>query len=68
VENSWVRIATLDPDSDAIHVFADGKFEPYTITNSKLPVVSRSAEWYRGWRGPLGIAAIKPAALKEAGQ
>jgi hypothetical protein len=56
--NEWVQIATLDPASDAIHVFHQGEFRPYTPEKTELPVVRSSAAWYRGWRDHLGYARI----------
>jgi uncharacterized protein YbcC (UPF0753/DUF2309 family) len=61
--NDWVQLATLDPDSPAIHLFQHGRFEPYFPETGSLPVVSSSVDWYRGWRDHLGYAVIKPQPL-----
>jgi uncharacterized protein YbcC (UPF0753/DUF2309 family) len=58
VRNGWVHIATLDPTSTAIHVFRDGRFEPYRPGPAGLPVAPSSLSWYRGWRDHLGFASI----------
>jgi uncharacterized protein YbcC (UPF0753/DUF2309 family) len=58
--NDWVQLATLDPESPAIHVFHQGRFEPYVAETTSLPVVAASVDWYRGWRDHLGYAVVKP--------
>jgi uncharacterized protein YbcC (UPF0753/DUF2309 family) len=57
--NGWVQVATLDPDSDEIHVLRGGQFERYRPDTSELPVVTTSLDWYRGWRDHLGFAQIE---------
>jgi uncharacterized protein YbcC (UPF0753/DUF2309 family) len=57
--NDWVQLATLDPDSPAIHFFQQGRFEPYVPESNTLPVVASSIDWYRGWRDHLGYAVVK---------
>jgi uncharacterized protein YbcC (UPF0753/DUF2309 family) len=64
--NAWVQIATLDPESSAIHVFREGDFEPYVPQCLELPAAESSLAWYRGWREHLGFAAIGPAASRDA--
>jgi hypothetical protein len=58
ISNHWVQIATLDPDSNRIDVYQGDRFERYESGQNKLPIVSSSADWYRGWREPLGFAKI----------
>lgn len=62
VGKGWVQLATLDPHSAAIHVYRDGRFEPYAPRSADLPVVPSSQAWYRGWRDHLGYASIVPDA------
>ena len=57
--NDWVQLATLDPDSPAIHLFRQGRFEPYVPESNTLPEVASSVDWYRGWRDHLGYAVVK---------
>jgi len=57
--NGWVQVATLDPDSTAIHVLKNGRFEPYRPESTELPKVAASVDWYRGWRENLGYAQIE---------
>jgi hypothetical protein len=61
IENRWIRVATLDPDSPAIHVFGTGGIRPHDRERSELPVVRDSAAWYRGQRDHLGCARIDPS-------
>jgi uncharacterized protein YbcC (UPF0753/DUF2309 family) len=56
--NGWVQVATLSPDSSAIHLLRNGKFEPYRPESNELPHAPTSTDWYRGWRDHLGFAAI----------
>ena len=58
VENRWIRLATIDPDTGAVHVHRDGGFEPFGEPIERLPVALTSAEWYRGKSGHLGMAWI----------
>lgn len=58
VRNGWVQLATLDPDGPTIHLFQSGEFQPYRPQSDRLPVVSCSGDWYRGWRDHLGFARI----------
>lgn len=57
-KNGWVQVATLDPDSDEIHVLKRERFERYVPQTTELPVVAASVDWYRGWRDHLGFAQI----------
>ena len=59
VENRWIRLSTLDPDSGAIHVLRNGIFELASRWTQKIPQVRSSAEWYHGTRAHLPIAEIK---------
>jgi uncharacterized protein YbcC (UPF0753/DUF2309 family) len=59
VRNGWVRLATLDPDSPAIHLYRDGAFRPYRPEAEQLPRARSSVDWYRGWRDHLEFASIK---------
>ena len=65
VRGEWVQLATIDPGRSQIHCYVQGKFEPYTPENSKLPQVDSSADWYRGWRDHLGFASIIPSETVE---
>ncbi len=48
VENRWIRVATIDPESGRVHVRRDSGFEEFDGPVERLPVALSSAEWYRG--------------------
>jgi len=58
VENRWIRLSTLDPDTGVIHVYRDGIFEESPPWKAPVPEVRSSMEWYRGKRGHLPIARV----------
>jgi len=60
VQNEWVQLAVLDPESPTLQVFRQGVFEPYVVESSQLPQVKSSDDWYRGWRDHLGCASVVP--------
>jgi uncharacterized protein YbcC (UPF0753/DUF2309 family) len=59
VRNGWVQLATLDPDSPAIHLYREGAFHAYRPEAERLPRARSSIDWYRGWRDHLEFASIK---------
>jgi len=60
VENRWIRIATIDPDSGRVHVHSDAGFRKFDEPLERLPVALSSAEWYGGKIGHLPMAWIQP--------
>ena len=68
IENQWVQVATLDPQSDRIQVFDQGKFRDHQGEANSLPMVDNSFQWYRGWREHLGFAVIKPSVASPCEQ
>jgi uncharacterized protein YbcC (UPF0753/DUF2309 family) len=58
VRNDWVRLATLDPDTQGIHLYRDGAFHEYRPEADRLPHAASSVDWYRGWRDHLEFAEI----------
>jgi uncharacterized protein YbcC (UPF0753/DUF2309 family) len=58
VRNGWVQLATLNPDSPAIHLYRDGAFHRYQPQAERLPRAGSSVDWYRGWRDHLEFASI----------
>lgn len=62
LKNGWSQLAVLDPHSNKIQVYVNGKFEPYQPTIDKLPSAPSSLEWYRGWRDNLPFAEIRTEA------
>jgi len=66
IENRWIRIATMDPASGAIHVHTDSGFREFDEPMERLPVARSSAEWYRGKMEHLPVAWINEAAWINA--
>jgi len=62
VDNSWIRVATIDPGSGQIGVIKKGCFEEFDAPIERLPVVLSSAEWYRGKLEHLPMAWIQAEA------
>jgi uncharacterized protein YbcC (UPF0753/DUF2309 family) len=60
VRNRWVQLALLDPDSNRVRVYRDGKFYDYAPQADHLPRAASSVDWYRGWRDYLEFAEIGP--------
>ena len=59
LRNGWAQLAVLDPNSERIQVFHDGKFEDYVPEAHELPHAESSVGWYRNWRDHLGFAQIR---------
>ena len=59
VRNEWVRLALLDPETQAIRVYRDGAFHDYQPEADQLPQAPSSVDWYRGWRDHLGFALLE---------
>ncbi len=57
IRNEWIQIATFGSDT-GIHLYHEGEFKPYTGRGADLPVVSSSANWFRGIRDNLSFASI----------
>jgi uncharacterized protein YbcC (UPF0753/DUF2309 family) len=62
VENRWIRLATIDPDSGAIHIHRDSRFQAFDGPVERLPVALSSAEWYEGKIAHLPMAWIQTEA------
>jgi len=67
VENRWIRVATIDPESGRVHVYRDHGFEEFDGPVERLPVALSSAEWYDGKIEHLGMAWIQGAAIQAGG-
>lgn len=48
VENRWIRVAAIDPDSGRVYTRTDHGFEEFNEPLERLPSASSSAEWYGG--------------------
>ncbi len=66
IENRWVRLAAMDPDTGAVTVYRDGVFEPFASPDAPLPEVQLSRDWYAGHLDHLAVARIRAAAQKAA--
>ncbi|HEY1083937.1 MAG TPA: DUF2309 domain-containing protein [Prosthecobacter sp.] len=67
LENHWIRLATMDPETGAILIYrGQGRFEPLTGDEEPLPVAASSIAYYRGKMEHLPIARIDPHAAKAA--
>lgn len=58
VQNRWIRLSTLDPDTGQVHVYRNGHFEPSGAPCNGLPAVSTSVDWYRNKIEHLPVAMI----------
>jgi uncharacterized protein YbcC (UPF0753/DUF2309 family) len=59
VENRWIRLAAIDPESGRVQVCRDGRFEEFDEQLERLPVALSSAEWYGGKPHHLPMAWIQ---------
>ena len=66
VRNAWVQLAIYDPAANRLQTFEEGRFVDYRQQTAELPQVASSLDWYRGCRGNLGFASIRPAAINAA--
>jgi uncharacterized protein YbcC (UPF0753/DUF2309 family) len=63
VENRWIRLATIDPESGRIHVRrGNGEFDEFERSVERLPVALSSAEWYGSKTDHLPMAWIQTGA------
>ena len=69
IQNEWVQLALLDPNSATIHVYETGQFREYLPDKPRLAREAVSSDWFRGWRNHLGFAVIQAseAGLAESG-
>ena len=58
VANGWIKLALLDPDSQAILMFDRGEWVPYKEATPGIPRVPESHDWYRAHREHLGYAEV----------
>lgn len=60
VDNRWIRLAAMHPDTGEIQVFRDGEFEAFSAEDrAALPEVASSRGWYEGHLDHLPIARIQ---------
>jgi uncharacterized protein YbcC (UPF0753/DUF2309 family) len=64
IENRWIRVATIDPENGAFHIYrpgvngGEGGFEPFTARLDELPEVATSPDWFLGHLGHLPVARV----------
>ncbi len=62
VENRWIRLATIDPETGRVHVHRNHGFEAFDGAVERLPVAFSSTEWYGGKIEHLPMAWIQAGA------
>jgi uncharacterized protein YbcC (UPF0753/DUF2309 family) len=67
VENRWIRLATVDPASERVHVRRDSGFEEFDERLERLPVALSPAEWFAGKIEHLPMASIQTWSQTTAG-
>ncbi|MDQ1473181.1 MAG: uncharacterized protein QOJ99_4661, partial [Bryobacterales bacterium] len=58
LENRWIRLATIDPDSGEVHVRRGGTFEKLDVPAEELPSARVSSDWFGGKIRHLSLARI----------
>ncbi|MBX3125699.1 MAG: DUF2309 domain-containing protein [Polyangiaceae bacterium] len=58
VKNQWLQVATLAPDSSAIHLLDDGRFVPYVPERDELGVQASSLAIFSNHRGPIAPVRV----------
>ncbi len=58
VRGEWVQLSLIDPNTGAIALFRNGKFECFEQSPADLPEAASSAAWYAGNRNHLGFAIV----------
>jgi len=59
IENGWVQVALLSPDSPDLLLFQEGDFRPWQSRNGPPPFTPTSWDWYHGRRDNLDFALLK---------
>jgi len=67
VENRWIRLATVDPESGRVHVRRQSGFEEFAERLERLAVALSSAEWFAGKIQHLPMAWIQTWSQNMAG-
>ncbi len=58
LENRWIRLATLDPETGVVHVRRGSKFELLDVAPSQLPTAGNSFGWFGSQLRHLPLAHI----------
>jgi uncharacterized protein YbcC (UPF0753/DUF2309 family) len=62
IDNRWIRVATVDPESGRVHIRRSDGFEEFDGPVERLPAAFSSAEWYSGKIEHLPMAWIETGA------
>jgi uncharacterized protein YbcC (UPF0753/DUF2309 family) len=65
VENRWMRLSTMDPETGRIYVYRNGTFEESAPWTDPLPEAPTSGEWYGTKREHLPLARITGRAAQK---
>lgn len=60
VVNRWIQLVAWHPHGVDLEVHGGAGFVPYVPESSAIPIVAKSASWYRGRRDHLPPARIAP--------
>lgn len=67
LENRWIRLATIDPDTSAIQIYRGNHvWEPLTGDEEPLPLAPSSISYYSGKMEHLPVARIDPSLTRAA--
>lgn len=66
IENRWIRLAAMHPETGEITVYRNGVFEPFAAKSSVLPEAETSRDWYAGHLDHLAVVRIRAAAQKAS--
>ncbi|WP_162179953.1 DUF2309 domain-containing protein [Bryobacter aggregatus] len=59
VENRWIRLSTIDPETGEANYYDRGRFHPVAPADWEIPVAKSSADWYLGKMEHLPVALIE---------
>lgn len=66
VQNEWILLVAMDPDSSELFVFEHGRFQRYVPEQANIPTFASSLAVYRGNRDHLACVRVQKPALAEA--
>jgi len=61
----WSHLAVIDAETSQIHVFRDGKFEPFEASDCQLPQSESSLKCYEGERDHLPFFSIAETEVSQ---
>jgi uncharacterized protein len=66
--HGWIILALIHPETRAVSLYGDEKFQTYQPQAAVLPKAATSVDWYRGWRDHLEFAEIEPEGPSNRGE